>query len=306
MSAAGSLRLVVGTRGSKLARAQTEMMCAEIRRRSPQVELVIREVKTTGDRDQHTPLVGFPGTGVFVKEIEQLLLAGQIDLAVHSMKDVPTVMDDRLTIVAVPPREDARDAMISRERLKLAQLRPGAVVGTSSSRRRAQLLRVRRDIRMEELRGNLDTRLRKLDEGQYDAIVLAVAGLSRLGWRERVTEIFDAEFMIPAPGQGALAIQARRDDSRVVAAGGALNDPATAAAVRAERAFLGRLGGGCHVPIGAHAEVKAGEIQLAGHVSDPLGEKCFRGRLSGGMADAEAVGTRLAEDLLSQGASAVL
>jgi len=301
-----NLRLIMGTRGSRLALAQTNAIAEQVRRCLPSVDVEIRVVKTMGDLDRKTPFVGFANTGLFVKEIERLLLDEAIDLAVHSMKDVPTEMDDRLILGATPAREDARDAAISREGRRLAELPPDAVVGTSSPRRRAQVLRMIPDVRVEELRGNVDTRLRKLDEGRYDCIILAMAGLKRLGLAERVTEAFDIEAMIPAPGQGALAIQSRKGDARLNQVMDALNVPAVEAAVRAERAFLARLGGGCQLPIGAHAERKADRLALRGCVSDPDGKRFFQGRIAGSPSDPEALGAKLARQLLDRGASSVL
>jgi len=301
-----NLHLVIGTRGSQLALAQANATADALRARCPGARVELREVTTRGDRDRSTPFSNFGATGLFVKEIERQLIDGAIDLAVHSMKDVPTEMDERLAITAVPAREDARDALISRERLALAALAPAAVVGTSSPRRRAQLLHLRADLRIAELRGNLDTRLRKLEEGRYDAIVLAMAGLKRLGLANRVTHAFDIEKMLPAVGQGALALQTRRDDPRVTVAVKTLDVPEAAAAVEAERAFLARLGGGCQMPIGAHATVKGADLALIGCISDPDAKRCFRGRRNGDITNAAAVGEALAEQLLTEGADAIV
>jgi len=301
-----NLHLVIGTRGSQLALAQANATADALRARCPGARVELREVTTRGDRDRSTPFSNFGATGLFVKEIERQLIDGAIDLAVHSMKDVPTEMDERLAITAVPAREDARDALISRERLALAALAPAAVVGTSSPRRRAQLLHLRADLRIAELRGNLDTRLRKLEEGRYDAIVLAMAGLKRLGLADRVTHAFDIEKMLPAVGQGALALQTRRDDPRVTVAVKTLDVPEAAAAVEAERAFLARLGGGCQMPIGAHATVKGADLALIGCISDPDAKRCFRGRRNGDITNAAAVGEALAEQLLTEGADAIV
>ena len=298
--------LVIGTRGSRLALVQANIVAADIRNRFPHILPEIRVIKTHGDLDQKTPFSGFSGTGLFVKEIERSLLCGAIDLAVHSMKDVPTEMDPRLTIGAVLEREDARDVLVSRCGLKLSELPPGATVGTSSPRRRAQLLHMRRDLRTDELRGNLDTRLHKLDEGQYDAIVVAFAGLIRLGFADRVTEVFDVGTVVPAVGQGALAIQVRRDDAGVAEVIGALNVPFVEAAVNAERAFLTELGGGCQMPIGAHAIVDGDRLTIVGCISDPQGKQHFQNLLNGDVSEAEALGAQLAAQLLDSGATSIL
>ena len=298
--------LTIGTRGSQLALIQANAVAEEMRRRVPHVEIGICEIRTKGDRDQRTPLQEFQGTGLFVKEIEKALLVRTIDVAVHSMKDVPTEMDERLTIGAVPPREDARDVLISRAGLTLAELGEGAIVGTSSLRRQAQLLRQRPDLQIKELRGNLDTRLRKLDEGQYDAIMVAMAGLARMGLSARATQILDIETFVPAVGQGALAIQVRKDDARTQEVVHALNCTASEMAVRAERAFLARLGGGCQIPIGAHGTIKDGALTLVGCVCHPRGERHFQDRLSGSVSGAESLGGQLAERLLEEGASSLL
>lgn len=300
------LKLILGTRGSRLALAQSNATADAIRGKCPSVNIDIRIIKTTGDIDRTRPFASFGNTGLFVKEIEQLMLDEEIDLAVHSMKDVPTEMDDRLTLGAVPGREDPRDALLSRKGTSLQDLPEDAVIGTSSPRRRALVWRQRPELRLEELRGNVDTRIKKLDEGQYDAIILAVAGLTRLGLADRVTEAFDVETMVPAPGQGALAIQVRKADDRLTEILHALDVPVVAAAVRAERAFLARLGGGCQMPIGAFASVEDGRIALTGYVSDPEGKLCFQGKRIGSQTEPEAVGTQLAEQLLAEGASSVV
>jgi len=266
----------------------------------------IRRIRTTGDVILDVPLAKVGGKGLFTKEIEEALLAGAADMAVHSMKDVPTDLPPGLEIAAITRREDPRDAFLSRRAARLADLPPGARVGTSSLRRQTQLLAIRPDLVVVPLRGNLDTRIRKLDEGLLDAIVLASAGLRRLGWADRITELVPTSVFLPAIGQGALGIEIRSDDAGTREAVAFLDDPATSAAVRAERAFLRRLEGGCQVPIGALGRVEGGRILLEGMVGRPDGSRIVRGSAEGPMEDPEGVGRRLAEDLLGRGADAIL
>ncbi len=300
------LRLIIGTRGSVLALTQSRTVAAAIQRHFPDVDTQISVIKTQGDIDRSTPLSEFGGTGLFVKEIEQSLMSEQVDIAVHSMKDVPTEIDPRSVIVSALDRKDARDVLVSRGGLALSALSSGAVLGTSSPRRRAQVLRVRKDLRIEELRGNLNTRLRKLDEGRYDAIIVAYAGIIRLGLADNVTEIFDVNAMVPAVGQGALAIQMRCGDERVVEKIATLTTPSVETAVAAERAFLTELGGGCQKPIGAHAVVEGDQLTIVGYVSDPQGARCFQEQLAGSAAEPQILGARLAGQLLNSGAAAIL
>ncbi|MFQ5857540.1 MAG: hydroxymethylbilane synthase, partial [Anaerolineae bacterium] len=229
------------------------------------------------------------------------LLDGEIDLAVHSCKDLPTDPVPGLTLAAFPRRADPRDTLVSRDGLRLAQLPAGAVVGTSSARRRAQLLRQRPDLQVADIRGNVDTRLRKLRGGQYDAVILAAAGLDRLGWLDRAIEVLEPEVMLPAPGQGALAIQAREDDDATLALLEPLNDAATQAVVTAERAFLRALGGGCRVPIAAHAQVEDGWLVLHGLVASDDGLEHVQSRMEGPVAESAAIGMRLADQLQGTG-----
>jgi hydroxymethylbilane synthase len=257
-------------------------------------------IKTTGDKIQDVPLAKVGGKGLFTKEIEEALLAGTIDLAVHSMKDMPTGVPNGLTIAAIPEREEARDALIG---ASLNDLPRGARIGTSSLRRASQLLALGRGFVIETLRGNVDTRLRKLDEGQYDAIVLAAAGLRRLGWETRIRELIPANVMCPAVGQGALAIETRESgDARELAR--KLDHAVTRAAVETERAMLAVLGGGCQVPIGAHARVQDGTIHLDAIVASPDGSRVIRGKLRG--VDPEVVGAELGRRLLDDGAREIL
>jgi hydroxymethylbilane synthase len=271
----------------------------------PDLRIEVRVIRTEGDRRLDvTP--DKLGKGAFVKEIEAALLAGEIDLAVHSCKDLPTDMVPELTLAAVPQRADPRDVLVSREGLVLEKLPRGAVVGTSSSRRRAQLLMQRPDLEVRDIRGNVDTRLRKLRGGQYDAVVLAAAGLARMGWLEQATQVLEPEVMLPAPGQGALAVQVRADDEATRHLVAAINHPPTHAAVLAERAFLQRLGGGCRVPIAAYARIRGGRLVLHGLVAAPDGVVSVRGRQEGPPEEAEEVGRALAEELLEQGAEVLV
>lgn len=298
--------LVVGTRGSRLAVWQAEWVRARLAELAPAVTVTLRRIKTSGDNILDVPLAAIGGKGLFVKEIEEALLRGEIDLAVHSMKDVPTLLPDGLDILCVPVREDPRDALISRQALSLDQLPKGARVGTSSLRRQAQLLHYRPDLTVEMLRGNLDTRLRKLREGAYDAVVLAAAGLRRMGWAAEVTEYLPPEISLPAIGQGALGLEGRRDDAFVLALVAPLDDPPTRTAVMAERALLERLEGGCQVPIAAHASLKGDVLILAGLIASIDGQRLIRESIQGPASDARMVGRRLAERLLAQGGEEIL
>lgn len=290
--------IVIGSRGSALALWQARHIAARLAELGAETRLEI--IKTTGDKIQDVPLAKVGGKGLFTKEIEEALLEGKIDLAVHSMKDMPTGVPRGLVIAAIPEREEARDAMVG---AALSELKRGARVGTSSLRRASQLLALGRGLAIETLRGNVDTRLRKLDEGQYDAIVLAAAGLRRLGWDARIRELIPPEVMCPAVGQGALAIETRNDgDARELAR--KLDHAPTRAAVEAERAMLAVLGGGCQVPIGAHAIVEGGEIRMHAIVASPDGSRVIRGKLHG--ADAEQVGAELGRRLLEEGAREIL
>lgn len=295
--------LRVGTRGSALAVAQTRQTVAGLQERWPGLAVEIVTITTRGDVQTQVPLHEVGGKGLFVKEIEEALLFGRIDLAVHSAKDLPSDLPAGLALVAVPARADARDALVSREGRRLADLPEGARVGTSSLRRVFQLRHLRPDLRIEPLRGNVDTRLHRVAEGRFDAIVLAAAGLGRLGLADRITELLDPVAFVPAAGQGALALEARADDSRVRALTAPLNDPATETALRAERAFLAKLEGGCQVPAGAHARLEDGRLVLEGFLASPDGAVFLRDRERGSEAEAEALGIALAERLLSRGSA---
>lgn len=270
------------------------------------MQVTLRRIQTSGDKILDVPLAKIGGKGLFVKEIEDALLARDIDLAVHSMKDVPTQLPDGLEILCVPAREDARDALISRDRSIFRDLPQGACIGTSSLRRQAQFLNLRPDLRIDMLRGNLDTRLRKLKEGQFDAIVLAAAGLRRLAWAEEITEYLDPQISLPAIGQGALGIEGRSDDRFVRSILERLNDGPTQIAVTAERALLHRLEGGCQVPIAAHATVSDGRLVLEGLVASVDGKTVIRDRVQGGAQEARSLGIQLGDRLLARGADRIL
>lgn len=298
------MKITIGSRGSQLALWQANWV--KDRLVSADTEVEIRIIKTTGDKLQDVPLVQSGMKGLFIKEIEEELAAGTIDLAVHSLKDLPTDQPPGLVLGAVPEREDVRDILISKDGKRFAELPPGARVGTSSLRRQSQLRKLRADLEFLPLRGNLDTRLKKLDRGDCDAIVLAAAGVHRLGFRNRITQYFAADQVCPAVGQGALALEIREGDKKTLLAIKALDHAATHLAVRAERAMLRHLGGGCQVPIAAHAVVENGKLRLMGVVADLQGENVIRAQASESIEDPEALGGRVAEDLLRQGARAIL
>jgi hydroxymethylbilane synthase len=302
----GRSSLIIGTRGSKLALWQAEWIQARLKAIAPDVSVMLQTIKTSGDRFTDVPLAMIGGKGLFVKEIEDALLNRDIDLAVHSMKDVPTVLPDGLEILCIPPREDPRDALISREAVPLGRLAQGARVGTSSLRRQSQLLHHRPDLRIQMLRGNLDTRLRKLRDGEFDAIVLAAAGLKRMGWLDQVTEYLPFEVSLPAIGQGALGLEGRRDDRFMRELLKELEDLPARTAVTAERALLARLEGGCQVPIAAHAEIKGNTLTMDGVIASVDGRRLLRERIDGPQSDAQALGTRLAERLLAKGGDRIL
>jgi hydroxymethylbilane synthase len=273
----------------------------------PRLDVSLAVIKTTGDKILDVPLAKVGGTGLFVKEIEDALLAGTVDLAVHSMKDVPTVLPEALHVAAIPQRETPYDALISRNGLPLATLPASATIGTSSLRRQAQLLAYRKDFAIANLRGNLDTRLRKVTDGAMDAVVLAAAGLRRLGWEARITEILSPEICLPAIGQGALGIECRRDDARVNELVGILDDPETRICVEAERALLARLEGGCQVPIAAHAVLDGSRrLTLHGLIAGVRGERVLRDHITGAPGDGADLGRRLAERLLGLGGDEIL
>ena len=303
--------IIIGSRGSKLALWQSEWVKARLEALDPGVKVRIEIFKTQGDVRTDVPLSTIGGQGAFTKELEVALLDRRVDVAVHSLKDLPTVTPEGLSITATPEREDPRDALVLRAGAgatagSLKGLAEGAVVGTSSLRRIAQLKHLRPDVRIKDLRGNVDTRLRKLDEGEYDALILASAGLRRLGFGGRISAAIEQGEMLSAVGQGSLGVETRSDDAETNALVSRLDDPRTRAAVLAERALLRSLGGGCQVPIAAHAEVEGGRLKLDGLVATLDGTQVLRDGLEGDATDAKGVGEELAARLLDRGAGELL
>ncbi|NOZ69046.1 MAG: hydroxymethylbilane synthase [Deferribacteres bacterium] len=316
-------KLVIATRGSKLALWQAEWVKSEIEKIEPSLKVELNKIRTTGDKILDVPLAQVGGKGLFVKEIEEAMLKGEADLAVHSMKDVPTALPAGLHLSAICKREDPRDAIITAAGKKSGTRNPeydiindlprGARVGTSSLRRICQLLNRRPDLRLTNLRGNVDTRIRKLDEGEFDAIILAAAGVKRLGRADRITAILPAETSLPAIGQGAIGIECRVDDGFTNRLLGNLNHEETSICIRAERAFLERLEGGCQVPIAAHAQLEnrtgsaeSATLFIEGLVGSLDGKTIIRDSLRAGPGEAESAGKTLAEKLLSEGAEEIL
>jgi hydroxymethylbilane synthase len=312
--------LVIGSRGSKLALTQAGLIKGELERLHLSLEVRIEIIKTTGDV-KTDPLSLIGGKGVFTKELEDALLARRIDIAVHSLKDLPTILPDDLLLAAICKREDPRDALVlpvgqnhepatsereQPDRNHLSELPSGARVGTSSPRRLAQLKHLRGDLVFKDLRGNVDTRLRKLDEGEYDALILACAGLRRLDLEDRISTPLPTNQMLPAIGQGALGIETRAGDDDTIAAVSKLDHKFTRLACLAERAFLHSLGGGCLLPIAAYATVREKRVKLDGLVTDIAGKQIIRERLAGGFDEAEDIGKRLGERLMNMGAAALL
>ncbi len=334
-------KISIGTRGSKLALWQAEWIKSEIKRLYPDLEIELNKIKTTGDKILDVPLAKVGGKGLFVKEIEEALLRHEADIAVHSMKDVPTEFPDGLHLAVICKREDPRDAFISQiqnSKFKIQKFNDvpqGAKIGTSSLRRSCQLLNIRPDLKIDQLRGNLDTRLRKLNEGKYDAIILATAGIKRLGWADRITEILTPEISLPAIGQGAIGVECRIDDDFISNLIVPLNHPETSICIKAERAFLKRLEGGCQVPVAAYARIEqrakntappthpspsmgegkgGGEnldfeshvLKMDGLAGSITGDRIIKGHIEGSPKHAESLGITLAEDILSRGAREIL
>lgn len=296
----------IGTRGSQLALWQANWVKSALIERDAQLEVELIIIKTKGDKILDVPLARVGGKGLFVKEIEQALLTNQIDIAVHSMKDMPAEIPAGLTVGAIPERESPWDALIARTGEPLANLPAGSRIGTSSLRRAAQLKHAHPTLEIEPLRGNLDTRLRKLHDQKLAAIVLAAAGLQRLGLQKHVTEIMKMDRMVPAVGQGALCIEIREDDPRIGPPIAELNHGPSNTAVRAERAFLKRLEGGCQVPIAGYAHLESGQVNMTGLVADLNGRKIIRNQISGAPEKAADLGVQLAERLLAEGADELL
>jgi len=306
VSSAFASPLRIATRKSQLALWQAEHVAALIRKAHPGITVELLPMSTKGDRIQDRSLAAIGGKGLFIKELEAALEDRRADMAVHSMKDVPGDLPGGLMIAAVLPRADARDALITRGPLRLEDLPRGARLGTSSLRRQAQLLAARPDLRIEALRGNVDTRLRRLDNGELDAIVLACAGLTRLGLESLIGARLDPNVSVPAVGQGVIGIECRTDDLGSRETLDALNDTATRTAVDAERAFAHRLGGSCQSPIAAYAQVERERLSLVGLVAEPDGSRLLRDTISGSDADAQVLGEQLAERVLAAGAGELL
>lgn len=295
--------LIVGTRGSNLALIQTNSVVEVLKKAHPQYEFTIRIIKTQGDKDQKAGLAQIGGQGVFVKELEERLLDGSIDLAVHSLKDMPGQIQSGLTIGAVAAREDVRDALISRSGLPLARLPSQSKVGTGSPRRVAQLKAARPDLVTMGIRGNVDTRVRKMKSGEVDAVIVAAAGIHRLGLSHLVTEYLDVTDFLPAVGQAALAVETRASEKELQDLLGVIEHAPTRQAVTAERAFLGGLGGGCQAPIAAHAAVKGKEVELDGMVAAPDGSLILRDQQKSSVESPGDAGYLLAARLIGRGAA---
>lgn len=299
-------RLLVGTRGSRLALAQTKLVIERLEGAGAGVSFEVVPIKTAGDLSPPEARVGMDGKTAFTGEIERQLVDGKIDLAVHSMKDLPPASDERLVVAAMPPRGDPRDAFVSASKMSFGGLKNGARVGTSSARRRAQLMAARKDIEVVDLHGNVETRLRKLETENLDGVVLAAAGLERLGLGSRVTQLFGTGEMVPAPCQGILAVQARRDSVRVTTILGRIDDAATRTASECERAFSEALGGDCDVPLGAFARVNRGRIDGVGVLADPDGTRLVKISASSTLEGARELGRSLAAKVVASGGDEIL
>ena len=299
-------KLTIGTRQSLLALWQSNHIAALLREKYPECEVVLKKIVTKGDRILDVPLAQIGGKGLFTKEIETELADGTIDLAVHSLKDMPTVLPEGLCLTAITERANVGDAFVSNKYASFEELPLGAVIGTSSLRRKAQLLAARPDLQIMDLRGNVDTRLRKLDEGLYDAIILAAAGLERLGHGDRITALIPPDVCLPAVGQGALAIEARTADDEVRSMLEFLNDLPTKQSTDAERAFLGLLEGGCQVPIGVHADVAGEQIKIEAIIAALDGTTVLRDTITGKAEDAVALGQQLGKKMLAAGGQEIL
>ncbi|MBD3767133.1 MAG: hydroxymethylbilane synthase [Gammaproteobacteria bacterium] len=299
-------KLFIATRKSPLAMWQAEFVKAQLKQQHPQLAIELIGMSTQGDVLLDVPLAKIGGKGLFIKELEEQMLAGNAQLAVHSMKDLPVVLPEGFAIGAVMARHNPLDAFVSNTYASLDELPQGAIVGTSSLRRKSQLLAVRPDLQLHDLRGNIHTRMRKLDEGQYDAIILAAAGLERMGLPERIRSIIAAEVCLPAVAQGALAIEVLAKDASTQGFVDCLNDESTLACVRAERAMNAALEGGCQVPIGSYAIWQGEQIWLRGLVASLDGKTIIRGERKGAAADAQAMGEDLARELLANGAKSIL
>lgn len=298
--------LIIGTRQSLLALWQSNHIASLLRKQYPDCQVTLKKIVTKGDRILDVPLAQIGGKGLFTKEIETELLDGTVDLAVHSLKDMPTVLPEGLCLTAITTRANVGDAFVSNKYASFSELPQGAVLGTSSLRRKAQLLAVRPDLKIVDLRGNVDTRLRKLDEGQMDAIILAAAGLERLGHADRIREIIPTAVCLPAVGQGALAIECLSDNKEVRDMLAFLNNLPTKQATDAERAFLGLIEGGCQVPIGVHAEVENDNVKIEAVIASLDGSKVLRNNITGPAANAADLGRKLGQQMLAEGGEQIL
>ena len=298
--------IIIGTRSSKLALWQANHIRERLQEQYPGLKVEEKLMTTKGDKILDAPLAKIGGKGLFTKELEQAMLSGEIDIAVHSLKDMPTEVPEGLKLAAVTKRADPGDAVVSPKYGRFEDLPKGAKVGTSSLRRKAQLLHARPDLNICDLRGNVNTRLRKLEEENFDAAILAVAGLTRLGLAERITEVLPKSLVLPAVGQGALAIEARADDEATLDLLAFLNDAGTAACAKAERAFLARVEGGCQVPVGVYAVPEGDNLQIEAVIVSLDGARLYRDSLTGPQAEAEKWGRELADRLLDMGGLEIL
>lgn len=299
-------KIVIGTRKSLLALWQAEYVAARLREQYPACEVTLLPVSTRGDEILNKPLAEIGGKGLFIEELEELMREGKADVAVHSLKDIPADLPEDFTLAAVTDREDPRDAFVSLKYEKVEDLPERARVGTSSLRRQSQLLHRRGDLQISSLRGNVQTRLRKLDEGNFDAIILAAAGLKRLGLGDRIRSYLPVEESIPAAGQGVMAVEVRKADTELREMLGFLDNREVASCIAAERAFLGKVGGDCKVPAGSHATAEAGKMKIDAFISSEDGKDFYRTALTGPASEAEALGREAAETLLALGGDKVL
>jgi hydroxymethylbilane synthase len=298
--------IIIGTRGSALAMTQTHWVADLLRKRSPETDVDVRIIKTKGDIMQDVSLVKIGGKGVFVREIEEALLRREIDIAVHSMKDVPAELPEGLTIGVIPEREDPRDVLIGRDRIKMEAMPRGARIGTGSLRRGIQIRSMLPDVRIVPLRGNLDTRIRKIESEGLDGVIVAAAGIRRMGWVQRVSQFIPVELMLPAVGQGALGIEMRREDKAMAESLAFLNHPVTWIEVGSERAFLKRLAGGCQLPIAAYGRIRGADLVLRGLVGSLDGRQVITDEIKGASTDYRALGSALAERILDRGGREIL
>jgi hydroxymethylbilane synthase len=297
--------LRVGTRGSKLSLIQTDMVVEKIRRANPSVKIELKTIATSGDLDRTTPLFSLSQKGIFEKEIDQAVVDRRVDFAVHSMKDVPAPLDSELVIASVPERSATGDVLVSRERRPLEKILDGKIIGTSSLLRTAELKRVRPGLRTQPIRGNVDTRIRKVEQGEYEAVILAEAGLARLGMMDKVAQRLSLDDFVPAPGQGALAVIARSDDSRVIEILKSVEHSPTRAEIVAERELVHTLEGGCKVPIGALASAHGNTVQLTASIFSLDGKQRLVAKRAGHAASAAAIGKEVGEELVVNGAKKI-